>query len=154
MGDIRLSTPLRWGQQVRFSSWIQQLANDWVGRIHQGVDVETGDKVAIKIFRIGHNRAYLRELRSYQLLEGVAGVPCLRWSGSYRGRGVLVIDWLPADFGKIFQSLPESFTPAVIARLAEGVVSLLMHQSPVLVLIKTRSRSLSVYTRRASSMET
>lgn len=37
MGDIGLSTPLWWGQQVCFLSWIQQLANDWVGRIHQGV---------------------------------------------------------------------------------------------------------------------
>lgn len=134
--------------------WIQQFANDCIGRIHRGFDTKTGDDVAIKTFRTGHHRAYLRELQSYQLLEGVAGVPRLRWSGSYRGLDVLVMDWLPADFGQIFQCIPNSFTPAVIARLAEGTVSQPMHRPLFLVLIETRLGSLSVYTREASSMET
>lgn len=99
------------------------LARIPLGRVHRGVDSETGDNVAIKISLAGHNRAYEKELQSYQRLDGIAGIPRLRWSGSKLGRGVLVIDWLHADLGQIFQQRPQAFTPAVVARVAQQTVS-------------------------------
>jgi serine/threonine protein kinase len=95
------------------------------GRVHRGVDSETGDDVAIKISLAGHNRAYEKELQSYQQLDGITGIPRLRWSGSKLGRGVLVMDWLPADLGRIFRECPQAFTPAVVARVAQQAMEIL-----------------------------
>lgn len=55
------------------------------------------------------------------------GIPRVRWSGLESGRGVLVMDWFPADLGQVFRCIPRSFTPLVIARIAEDVVSDLTH---------------------------
>lgn len=95
------------------------------GSVYCGVDTETGDVVAVKKYLTSHHQAHRRELESYRLLDGVPGIPRLRCSGLSDGCGVLVMDWFPADFGQIFQSIPESFTPGVVACIAEGVIEIL-----------------------------
>jgi serine/threonine protein kinase len=120
---------LRWLGSIRFVTWvcIKTISKASLARVYKAIDIETGDQVAIKIASVGHNHTFERELRSYRLLNGVAGIPNIRWSGSKLGRHVLVMDWLPADLEYIFRCLPQSFTPPLVAAIARDLVSKPVH---------------------------
>lgn len=93
------------------------------GTIYMGEDIDTGEKVAIKIEK---NQKYYSQLmyesKIYSILRGGNGIPLMKYFGTEKGINVLVIDLLGKSLEQLFIDCHRSFTVKTILMLADQIL--------------------------------
>jgi hypothetical protein len=87
-------------------------------------DVPTGNDVIIKLERIaGKNHTLGNEFRIYRKLDGIAGIPRVRWFGMEAGFNAMVADRLGRSLEDLFVQCHFRFTLKTVLLLAMQLVS-------------------------------
>ncbi|OSX62265.1 hypothetical protein POSPLADRAFT_1033910 [Postia placenta MAD-698-R-SB12] len=102
------------------------LGHGGFGAVHRGLNLLTGEWVAIKVEMPPEKEeqpAMLPyEAAIYKLLRGKQGIPCIRWSGMYGGAHVLAMDMLGSNLDQLRRVCRGQFTLRTVLILAEQMV--------------------------------
>jgi len=94
------------------------------GEIYGGVNVHTGEEVAIKLEPIKTKHPQLiYESKIYRVLQGGYGIPGVKWFGSEGDYNVLVIDLLGPSLEDLFNYCNKKFTLKTVLLLADQMIS-------------------------------
>lgn len=94
------------------------------GEIHMGVDLRTGEEVAIKIENSSSKHPQLHlESRLLQILSHGTGIPKVRHSGNEGGYNVMVMDLLGPSLEDLFSFCSRKFTLKTVLLLAEQMLT-------------------------------
>ncbi|KAJ9443007.1 putative Casein kinase [Diplonema papillatum] len=126
-----LSLDVRVGNKFRL---LEKLGAGSFGEIYRGINVQTGDPVAVKLETLaGKHRQLLPEARLYKMLgpDGPRGssevetcaVPRVHWYGLEGDFHVMVIDLLGPSLGDIFAYYDSTFSLKTILALGVQMVS-------------------------------
>ena len=96
------------------------------GEIIKGTHKTTGKLVAIKIERKEHSNSLKNEAKIYQYLDGIDGIPKLKWYETNEKMNILVIDLLGNSIEKIVSSkpLPLDYTCKIGVQMIEIIYRL------------------------------
>ncbi|CAN8247888.1 unnamed protein product [Cochlearia groenlandica] len=93
------------------------------GVLFLGVDVQTGEEVAVKMESVKTKHPQLQyESRLYMLLEGGVGIPSLKWFGVEGEYSVMVIDLLGPSLEDLFNYCDRKFSLKTVLMLADQLV--------------------------------
>lgn len=102
------------------------LGHGGFGAVHRGLNLLTGEWVAIKVEMPPEKEeqpAMLPyEAAIYKLLRGKQGIPCIRWSGMYGGAHVLAMDMLGSNLDQLRRVCRGQFTLRTVLILAEQML--------------------------------
>lgn len=115
-------TPYIIGKRYRL---IEKIGEGSFGVVYGGVHVKTGDEVAVKIEGNAESPILRAEIACYRRLQGVQGIPRMRWSGWCNDGRVLVMDRLGDDLEKCFNRCGRRFTLATVLQIADQALRLL-----------------------------
>eukprot|EP01096_Ripella_sp_DP13-Kostka_P016945 TRINITY_DN846_c0_g1_i2.p1 TRINITY_DN846_c0_g1~~TRINITY_DN846_c0_g1_i2.p1 ORF type:complete len:465 (+),score=153.52 TRINITY_DN846_c0_g1_i2:284-1678(+) len=93
------------------------------GSIHHGINVQTGEEVAVKLeaTKTKHPQL-LYEARLYQLLQGGVGIPNLKWQGTEGNYNIMVIDLLGQSLEQLFTMCDRKFSLKTVLMLADQML--------------------------------
>jgi len=96
------------------------------GEIIKGTHKTTGKLVAIKIERKEHSNSLKNEAKIYQYLDGVDGIPKLKWYETNEKMNILVIDLLGNSIEKMVSEklLPPDYTYKIGIQMIEVIYRL------------------------------
>ncbi|WJX17171.1 Casein kinase 1-like protein 10, variant 2 [Trifolium repens] len=101
--------------------------------IYLGVDVETQEKVALKLEPVNtkHHPHLLFESKVYELLQGETGIPRIKWYGVEGDYNILVIDLLGPSLEDLFNHCGRNFSLKTVLMLADQLINRIeyMHSS-------------------------
>ncbi|KAF5945647.1 hypothetical protein HYC85_015875 [Camellia sinensis] len=98
------------------------------GELYLGVNVQTGEEVAIKLESVKTKHPQLHyESKTYMLLQGGTGIPSLKWFGVESEYNVMVIDLLGPSLEDLFNYCNRKFTLKTILMLAEQLINRVEH---------------------------
>jgi len=94
------------------------------GEIYGGINVHTGEEVAIKLEpqKTKHPQL-IYESKIYRVLQGGYGIPGVKWFGSEGDYNVLVIDLLGPSLEDLFNYCNKKFTLKTVLLLADQMIS-------------------------------
>ncbi|XP_074589584.1 uncharacterized protein LOC141845426 [Curcuma longa] len=94
------------------------------GELYLGVDIQTGEEVAMKLEPIKTKHPQLQyESKLYILLQGGSGIPQLRWFGVEEEFNVMVIDLLGPSLEDLFNYCNQKFTLKTVLMLADQLIN-------------------------------
>ncbi|CAA6662500.1 unnamed protein product [Spirodela intermedia] len=94
------------------------------GEIYHGVDVQSGEEVAIKLESVKTKRPQLHyESKLYVLLQGGTGIPHLKWFGVEGECNIMVIDLLGPSLEDLFNYCNRKFTLKTVLMLADQMIN-------------------------------
>ncbi|KAA8543385.1 hypothetical protein F0562_021120 [Nyssa sinensis] len=94
------------------------------GELYQGVNVQSGDEVAIKLESAKTKHPQLQyESKIYMLLQGGTGIPNLKWFGVESEYNVMVIDLLGPSLEDLFNYCNRKFTLKTVLMLADQLIN-------------------------------
>ncbi|XP_071732471.1 casein kinase 1-like protein 10 [Rutidosis leptorrhynchoides] len=94
------------------------------GELFLGVNVQSGEEVAVKLESIKTKHAQLHyEAKLYMLLQGGTGVPHLKWIGVEGEYNAMVIDLLGPSLEDLFNYCNRKFTLKTVLMLADQLIS-------------------------------
>ncbi|KAF8392443.1 hypothetical protein HHK36_022785 [Tetracentron sinense] len=103
----------------------RKIANGSFCEICLGVNVESGEEVAVKLESVESKHPQLRhESKLYRLLQGGTGIPHLKWFGVEGGYNAMVIDLLGPSLKDLFYYCSRKFTLKTVLMLADQLVSI------------------------------
>ncbi|KAF8392439.1 hypothetical protein HHK36_022781 [Tetracentron sinense] len=103
----------------------RKIANGSFCEICLGVNVESGEEVAVKLESVESKHPQLRhESKLYRLLQGGTGIPHLKWFGVEGGYNAMVIDLLGPSLEDLFYYCSRKFTLKTVLMLADQLVSI------------------------------
>lgn len=102
---------------------LKKIGSGSFGEIYQGINLSTGDHVAIKLedTKAGH-RLLDREAQVYKHLTGVTGVSFLKWHGLVEGYRVIVLDLLGPNLEDLFNFCQRKFSLKTVLMIAEQLL--------------------------------
>lgn len=102
----------------------RKLGSGSFGEVFHGVDVETGEEVAIKLekCRTKHPQL-LYESKLYRILAGGVGIPYMRWFGVENHYNVLIIDLLGPSLEEMFNACGRVFSFLTVMLTGEQMIS-------------------------------
>jgi len=93
------------------------------GDIYHGVNLTTGEEVAIKLESVrSRHPQLLRETKIYRSLHGVVGIPNVRWFGVEGDYNVMVIDLLSKSLEDLFNDCTRKFSLKTVLMLADQLL--------------------------------
>ncbi|KAI5060028.1 hypothetical protein GOP47_0025056 [Adiantum capillus-veneris] len=94
------------------------------GEIYGGIDVETNEKVAIKLetAKAQHPQVFY-EADIYKVLQGGMGIPSVRWTGAVANFNVLVLDLLGPSLEDLFIFCNRKFSLKTVLMLADQMLN-------------------------------
>ncbi|KAJ1432229.1 kinase-like domain-containing protein, partial [Ochromonadaceae sp. CCMP2298] len=114
MSELRVGKKYRVGVKIGSGSF---------GDIYLGTNVSTGEDVAIKLENAkAKHPQLLRETKIYRSLNGVMGVPAVRWYGSEGDFNVMVIDLLGKSLENLFEDCGRRFNLKTVLVLADQLL--------------------------------
>jgi serine/threonine protein kinase len=114
MADIRVGKKYRLGRKIGSGSF---------GDIYHGTNMSTGEEVAIKLESIkSKHPQLLRETKIYRSLNGVVGIPSVRWFGTEGDYNVMVIDLLGKSLEDLFNDCGRRFNLKTVLILADQLL--------------------------------
>ncbi|GAB2210185.1 hypothetical protein Droror1_Dr00015445 [Drosera rotundifolia] len=93
------------------------------GELYLGVNVQTGEEVAIKLEPVKTKHPQLHyESKLYVLLQGGTGIPHLKWYGVESEYNIMVIDLLGPSLEDLFNYCSRKFSLKTVLMLADQMV--------------------------------
>ncbi|KAL8142620.1 hypothetical protein V2J09_015652 [Rumex salicifolius] len=94
------------------------------GVLHLGINIQTGEEVAIKLESASTKHPQLRyESKLYMLLQGGSGIPHLKWFGVDGEYNAMVIDLLGPSLEDLFNYCSRKFSLKTVLMLADQLIS-------------------------------
>ncbi|GMI94271.1 casein kinase I, CASEIN KINASE I-LIKE 11 [Hibiscus trionum] len=94
------------------------------GELFLGVNVETGEEVAIKMEPVKTNHPQLHyESKLYMLLQGGTGVPHLKWFGVEGDYNIMVIELLGPSLEDLYNYCNRKLTLKTVLMLADQLIN-------------------------------
>ncbi|KAI7992638.1 Casein kinase 1-like protein 11 [Camellia lanceoleosa] len=94
------------------------------GELYLGVNVQTGEEVAIKLESVKTKHPQLHyESKIYMILQGGTGIPNLKWFGLEAEYNVMVIDLLGPSMEDLFNYCNRKFTLKTALMLAAQLIN-------------------------------
>lgn len=94
------------------------------GELYLGVNVQSGEEVAIKLESIKTKHPQLHyESKIYMLLQGGTGIPSLKWFGVEGEYNIMVIDLLGPSLEDLFNYCTRKFTLKTVLMLADQLIN-------------------------------
>ncbi|OAY76946.1 casein kinase I-like [Ananas comosus] len=94
------------------------------GELHLGVNIQTGEEVAIKLETVKTKHPQLHyESKVYTLLQGGTGIPHLKWFGVEGEYNVMVIDLLGPSLEDLFNYCNRKFSLKTVLMLADQLIN-------------------------------
>ncbi|CAN6725977.1 unnamed protein product [Malus baccata var. baccata] len=94
------------------------------GELYLGVNVQTGDEVAVKLEPVKTKHPQLHyESKLYMLLQGGTGVPHLKWFGVEGEYNVMVIDLLGPSLEDLFNYCNRKLSLKTVLMLADQLIN-------------------------------
>ncbi|XP_057480406.1 casein kinase 1-like protein 11 [Actinidia eriantha] len=98
------------------------------GELYLGVNVQTGEEVAIKLESVKTKHPQLHyESKIYTFLLGGTGLPTLKWFGVEGEYNVMVIDLLGPSLEDLFNYCSRKFTLKTVLMLADQLINRVEH---------------------------
>lgn len=113
--ELRVGKKYRLGKKIGSGSF---------GDIYFGVNVSTGEEVAIKLepLRSKHPQL-LRETKIYRSLHGIVGIPLVKWYGTEGDYNVMIIDLLGKSLEDCFDICGRHFSLKTVLMIADQLLS-------------------------------
>ncbi|KAL9252564.1 Casein kinase 1-like protein [Drosera capensis] len=94
------------------------------GELYLGVNVQTGEEVAIKLEPVKTKHPQLHyESKLYVLLQGGTGIPHLKWYGVEGEYNIMVIDLLGPSLEDLFNYCSRKFSLKTVLMLADQMIN-------------------------------
>ncbi|XP_057964126.1 casein kinase 1-like protein 10 isoform X2 [Malania oleifera] len=94
------------------------------GELYLGVNVQTGEEVAIKLESVKTKHPQLHyESKLYVFLQGGTGIPHLKWFGVEGEYNIMVIDLLGPSLEDLFNYCNRKFTLKTVLMLADQLIT-------------------------------
>uniref|UniRef100_A0A7N0TP60 non-specific serine/threonine protein kinase n=1 Tax=Kalanchoe fedtschenkoi TaxID=63787 RepID=A0A7N0TP60_KALFE len=94
------------------------------GELYLGVNVQTGEEVAIKLEPVKTKHPQLHyESKLYMLLQGGTGIPHLKWFGVETDHNVMVIDLLGPSLEDLFNYCNRKLSLKTVLMLADQLIN-------------------------------
>mmetsp|Transcript_12884 Transcript_12884/g.32490 ORF Transcript_12884/g.32490 Transcript_12884/m.32490 type:complete len:316 (-) Transcript_12884:335-1282(-) len=101
----------------------QRIGSGSFGDVYSGLDIQSGEKVAIKIEpSAAKNPQLMYEARVYKSLDGRPGFAKVRHCGMEARRNVLVVDLLGTSLNEVFRLCGRRFSPKTVFMLADQIL--------------------------------
>ncbi|KAJ8294593.1 Casein kinase I hhp1 [Rhodotorula toruloides] len=111
-------SPCRWQVPHRQEDW------EWIGDIYLGVNIISGEEVAIKLESVKAKHPQLEyEAKVYKTLAGGVGVPFVRWFGVECDYNAMVLDLLGPSLEDLFNFCNRKFSLKTTLLLADQLIS-------------------------------
>jgi casein kinase 1 alpha len=102
---------------------VRHIGSGSFGEIYQGINVTTGEEVAVKLESINSRKPQLLfESKLYQILKTGVGTPHMYWYGQETEYNVLVIELLGPCLEDLFNYCSRKFTMKTILMLADQML--------------------------------
>lgn len=130
--DLRVGGKYRLGKKIGSGSfggcllWIFaiQEADKSLGDIYLGINIISGEEVAIKLESVKAKHPQLEyESKVYKTLAGGVGVPFVRWFGTECDYNAMVLDLLGPSLEDLFNFCNRKFSLKTVLLLADQLVS-------------------------------
>jgi casein kinase 1 len=113
--EVRLGGKYRLGRRIGQGSF---------GEIHAGVNVQTGEEVAIKLESTrSRNPQLQQESRLYRVLQGGQGIPNIYWYGVESAYNVMVMDLMGPSLEDLMNLCSRQFSLKTVLVLGDQMVS-------------------------------
>ncbi|OBT60289.1 hypothetical protein VE03_10326 [Pseudogymnoascus sp. 23342-1-I1] len=112
--DLRVGNKYRIDRRIGISS---------SGGIYEGTDVDSSEKIAIKLESVKAEHPQLKyEYSVYKCLAGGAGIPLVRWFGTEFGYDAMVLDLLGPSLGELFVRCKKKFSLKTVLLLFDQII--------------------------------
>ncbi|CAH8309433.1 unnamed protein product [Eruca vesicaria subsp. sativa] len=102
----------------------RKLGSGSFGEIFLGVNVQSGDEVAVKLEPLRSRHPQLHyESKIYMFLQGGSGIPHLKWFGVEGEYNCMVIDLLGPSLEEFFNYCSRSFSLKTVLMLADQMIN-------------------------------
>ena len=99
------------------------LFDKWIGDIYLGINIISGEEVAIKLESVKAKHPQLEyESKVYKTLAGGVGVPFVRWFGTECDYNAMVLDLLGPSLEDLFNFCNRKFSLKTVLLLADQLV--------------------------------
>ncbi|XP_058117372.1 casein kinase I-like [Anopheles ziemanni] len=102
---------------------LKEIGSGSFGKIYLGIDITSGEEVALKIETISSHPHLMDENKVYKVLNGGFGIPSMRYFGRERGYFVLVMDLLGPSLEDLFNFCGRRLTIKTVLMLADQMIS-------------------------------
>ncbi|XP_071793305.1 casein kinase I-like [Asterias amurensis] len=103
---------------------VKKIGSGSFGDIYLGVDLTTGEEVAVKLEpQNARHPQLLYESKLYKILQGGVGIPRIRWFGQEKEYSVLVMELLGPSLEDLFMFCGRRFTMKTVLMLADQAIS-------------------------------
>mmetsp|Transcript_1763 Transcript_1763/g.5241 ORF Transcript_1763/g.5241 Transcript_1763/m.5241 type:complete len:332 (-) Transcript_1763:417-1412(-) len=112
--ELRVGKKYRLGRKIGSGSF---------GDIYLGVNVTTGEEVAVKLESVKTKHPQLMyESKLYRVLAGGTGIPTVRWYGVEGNYNVMVLDLLGPSLEDLFNYCGRRFSLKTVLMIADGLL--------------------------------
>jgi hypothetical protein len=112
------------------TSHCRRLAYIILGDIYLGINIISGEEVAIKLESVKAKHPQLEyESKVYKTLAGGVGVPFVRWFGTECDYNAMVLDLLGPSLEDLFNFCNRKFSLKTVLLLADQLVRVFFHLS-------------------------
>lgn len=102
---------------------MRKIGSGSFGEIYLGMNMSTGEEVAIKLESIkARHPQLLYESKLYKIMAGGMGIPHCRWYGTEKEFNVLVMDLLGPSLEDLFNFCSRRFTSKTVLMLADQMI--------------------------------
>merc|ERR1719171_2833263 len=102
---------------------MRKIGSGSFGDIYLGVNLQTGEEVAIKLEPVkSKHPQLLYESKLYKILAGGAGIPTVRWFGVEGDYSVMVMDLLGPSLEDLFNFCHRKFSLKTVLMLADQLI--------------------------------
>ncbi|KAG6485253.1 casein kinase 1-like protein 10 [Zingiber officinale] len=106
----------------------EKIGSGSFGELYVGVNIENGEKVALKLEPLKSSNPLLHyEAKVYALLQGESGVPKLKWFGVYGEYNIMAIDLLGPSLEDLFNLCDRRFSLKTVLLLADQLITRVEH---------------------------
>lgn len=113
--DVRVGKKYRLKRKIGSGSF---------GDIYLGTNMTTGEDVAVKLELTNSKHPQLaRETKVYRTLQGIVGIPFVRWYGVERDHNCMVMDLLDRDLESLFNICGRMFRLKTVLMIADQLLN-------------------------------
>ncbi|XP_043275041.1 casein kinase I-like isoform X2 [Venturia canescens] len=107
---------------------MRRIGSGSFGDIYLGMNLTNGEEVAVKLEHVrAQHPQLLYEYKVYKILNGITGIPHVRWWGEEQNWNILVMDLLGPSLEDLFTFCSRKFTIKTVLMLADQMLLRVEH---------------------------